>query len=78
MLERVEKLKPAIVGALYNSPDVKIELSAKDFELISKLTNILVFFQEATKMLSHSDASISSIPVVTTIGQSLKTNRKTD
>ena len=24
MLERVEKLKPAIVGALYNSPDVKI------------------------------------------------------
>ena len=78
MLERVLKLKPAIVSALFNS-DVDIYLSSKEFELISKVTSILSYFEQATKILSKPDASISmSIPIICTIQKSLKVSKKMD
>ena len=50
-----------------------VELSNSEFALIEKVCKILTFFEQATKMISEGDASISlSIPVVTTIMVSLK------
>ena len=78
MLERVLKLKPAVVSALFNS-DSDIHLSAKEFQLIAKVTEILVYFEQATKILSKPDASIAmSIPIITTIQKALKPCKKKD
>ena len=55
------------MSALFNS-DSDIHLSAKEFQLIAKVTEILVYFEQATKILSKPDASIAmSIPIITTI-----------
>ena len=54
--------------AIANCPDLDVDLSNLEFALIEKVCKILTFFEQATKMMSEGDASISlSIPVVTTI-----------
>ena len=56
-----------------------VELSNSEFVLIEKVCKILTFFEQATKMMSEGDASISlSIPVVTTIMLSLKVKKGQD
>ena len=58
-------------GCTQNRSD--IHFSAKEFELIAKVTGILVYFEQATKILSKPDASIAmSIPIITTIQKALK------
>jgi hypothetical protein len=56
-------------------PDVGIDFSAQDWLLVEKDVKALKAFEEATNMLSSSDATISSvIPIVTTIIKSLETS----
>ena len=67
--------------AIANCPDLDVELSNSEFVLIEKVCKckILTFFEQATKMMSEGDASISlSIPVVTTIMLSLKVKKGQD
>ena len=79
MLQRVLRLRPALVPAIANCPDLDVELSNSEFALIEKVCKILTFFEQATKMMSEGDASISlSIPVVTTIMLSLKVKKGQD
>ena len=76
MLQWVLLLRPARVA---NCPDLDVELSNSEFALIEKVCKILTFFEQATKMMSEGDASISlSIPVVTTIMLSLKVKKGQD
>ena len=64
-------MKPAVVSALFNS-DSDIHFSAK-------VTGILVYFEQATKILSKPDASIAmSIPIITTIQKALNPCNKKD
>ena len=68
ILQRVLRLRAALVPAIANCPDLDVDLSNLEFALIEKVCKILTFFEQATKMMSEGDASISlSIPVVTTI-----------
>jgi hypothetical protein len=56
-------------------PDVGIDFSAQDWLLVEKDVKALKAFEEATNMLSSSEATISSvIPIVTTIIKSLETS----
>ena len=65
--------------AIANCPDLDVELSNSEFVLTEKVCKILTFFEQATKMMSEGDASISlSIPVVTTIMVSLKVKKGQD
>ena len=63
MLQWVLLLRPALVPAIANCPDLDVELSNSEFVLIEKVCKILTFFEQATKMMSEGDASISNIQI---------------
>ena len=72
MIESYVYLQPALIQTLSNYEDVSIDFSRAEWELMKKVVRVLKPFQEATVMLSCSDASISQvIPFVTTITESL-------
>ena len=72
MIESYVYLQPALIQTLSNYEDVSIDFSKAEWELMKKVVRVLKPFQEATVMLSCSDASISQvIPFVTTITESL-------
>ena len=69
---------PAIVQTL-NTVECPVEFTSEDKKLIKKVVQVLKPFEEATKMLSDHDASISMvIPIVTMILRSLEINAKDD
>ena len=70
LVERVLKLKPALVSVLASKVGQRseIEFQNSDWELMEKIQRCLSNFESATKTLQYKDASISVyIPVVFTI-----------
>ena len=73
MLQRFVYLKPAIAATLLEI-DFDIEFSSAEWTLCDKIVTCLKYFEEATKLLSSKEASISStIPFVFTIIRALET-----
>ena len=74
MVSGFQKLRPAIDETLKNLwQDVGVELTNQDWTTIEKISRVLKPLEEATKLLSKFDASISMvIPFVTTILKSLE------
>ena len=72
MFESYLYLMPALVQTLSNV-DAPVEITKSDWELIKKVLKVLKPFQDATKMLSEHDASVSmAIPIITTIMKALE------
>ena len=73
LLDSFKRLKPALVPTLQSdNVDAPVEFTKKDWDLISQVLSVLKPFQDATKMLSYHDASISlGIPIITSIMRSL-------
>ena len=75
MLERILALKPALAATLLELSNVGIEFSGQEWVLMDKVVRTLRSFEEATKILSSNESSIScAIPIVTTIIKSLSTS----
>jgi len=73
MLQRILDLKPAVRSALFAMDEAAAELTTNEFDLLEKVTSVLGSFDEATKMLSLSEASVSmSIPIISTIMHQLR------
>ena len=73
MLQRFIYLKTAIAATLLEI-DLDIEFSSAEWALCDKVVTCLKCFEEATKLLSSKEASISStIPFVSTIIRALET-----
>ena len=76
MLQRFVYLKPAIAATLLEI-DFDIEFSSAEWTLCDKIVTCLKYFEEATKLLSSKEASISStIPFVFTIIRALETTNE--
>ena len=81
MLERMLEVKPALASVLldYDIENLKgpdTDFTKSDWELLEKVVRSLKPFEDATKMLSNSQACISSfIPVITTIIKNLETGQ---
>ena len=77
MLERLCAVRHPLTLTLIEHPVDAIGLSKQEWVLCEKLIGILRSFDEATKMLSSSEASISlAIPIVTTIIKALDRSRE--
>lgn len=75
MLERCFRLKAAIIPTIAKLVDVKVEFTNQDWIIMEKIVKVLKCFEEATQMLSKSDASMAqAIPIVTTIIKQLETD----
>ena len=76
------QVKQALASVLldYDMENLKgpdVDLTKNDWELIEKVVKSLKPFEDATKMLSNSQACISSfIPVITTIIKNLETGQE--
>ena len=68
------ELRPAVDETLKNLwQDLGVEITNHDWDIIEKIVSVLKPLEEATKMLSKSDASISLvIPFVTALIKSLE------
>ena len=65
--------KPAVVQTLSNLADTGITFTDADWTIMGKIERVLKPLEEATKLLSKHDASISMvIPFVTTLLEDLK------
>ena len=81
MLERMLEVRPALASVLLDydleklkGPDA--DFTKLDWELLEKVVRSLKPFEDATKMLSNSQACISSfIPVITSIIKNLETGQ---
>ena len=73
LLDSYKRLKAPLISTLQSeNVDAPVEFTKKDWELITQVLSVLQPFQDATKMLSLHDASISmGIPIVTMIMRSL-------
>ena len=73
LLKSILDLQPAVINTVADeSLDVPVDFTSSDWKLMKKVVRVLEPFEEATKMLSEHDASISQvIPFVTTILGSL-------
>ena len=79
MLQRIVRLKPALVQTLINLEDVGMEFNRNEWDTMEKVIRVLRPFEEATRWLSREDSSISmTIPIVTTIIKSLETEASND
>ena len=54
MFERCFMSKPALISIIAISPDVNIEFSQKEWEIMEKVMKSLKIFEEATKILSKN------------------------
>ena len=82
MLERMLQVKKALASVLldYDMEDLKgpdTDFGKNDWELLEKVVKSLKPFEDATKMLSNSQACISSfIPVITSIIMNLESGQE--
>ena len=77
MINSYVELKPALVQTLANLEDVDTEFNNQEWQLMEKIQRTLQPLEEATRLLSKFEASISMvIPLVTTILKSLEDTRE--
>ena len=78
MFKRLVDLEQALVLTMRKFYDqIEVEFTAQDWSLMKKIVKVLKPFEQATKILSYSDASISMvIPIIFTIRLGLETRQK--
>ena len=79
MMNKMVYLKQALIPTIAKFPDIKVEFSNKEWELMEKVVKSLEPFAEATLKLSKDDACISQvIPFIATIMVKLQVNKSND
>jgi len=79
MLRRALEVKLALINTLPNFPEIDVTFHNKDWDLMEKVCHVLQCFEEATKMLSGANSSISqAIPFITIIIDELDVKKKED